>query len=90
MRTIAEVREELALATDERSRLWTEASRATAAERARLTRTIEALWQELRAAEAHARSGPAELIVRRAQREQRLEQAIAKRLEQRPAGRKAA
>jgi hypothetical protein len=80
MRTQDEIRHELGLAAARRAELWRELGRdpraATRADLAGLTRRIEELWTELRSVDARERFGPPELIVRRAERDARVERDI--------------
>ena len=84
MRTLDAIRHELGLAAARRAELWRELGRdpstATRADLAALTRRIEELWAELRSVEARERFGPPELIVRRAERDARVERDIERRL----------
>jgi hypothetical protein len=77
MRSIQEIRVQLARATEERSELWEELGHgldpAKSAEAARLSGLIEDLWAELRAVQAQQRWGSSDLIRRRAMAEERLE-----------------
>lgn len=77
MRTATEIRRELDAATARRTEVWESLSEGTdaakAAEAAALSRRIEALWSELRVAQARARFGPAENIIARARAEDRLD-----------------
>jgi hypothetical protein len=77
MRTPVEIRAELDRATKERGELWTYLSEqhdaAKSARAADLSELIEALWTELRRAQAYARFGPADEIIARARAEDRLD-----------------
>ena len=77
MRTLHDIRRELDEATERRAELWEKLSdgydAATSAEAARLTKRIEGLWAEARAARARARYGPSEHIITRARAHDRLE-----------------
>ena len=77
MRTISDIRRDLDAATARRTEIWNTLSEGTdpdkAAKAAALSTQIEALWAELRAAQAHARFGPAETIIARARAEDRLD-----------------
>jgi hypothetical protein len=77
MRTLNEIRKELERAAERRAALWEELAEGydpvKSAEAARLSRRIEDLWAEARAARAQARYGPSEAIVTRARAEDRLD-----------------
>jgi hypothetical protein len=77
MRSIEEIRIDLAEATERRGHLWEELGHgrdeAKAAEAARLSGLINDLWSELRAVKARQRWGDPDLIQRRARAEERLE-----------------
>ena len=77
MRTLYDIRRELDEATERRAELWEKLSNgydaATSAEAARLTKRIEGLWAEARAARARARYGPSEHIITRARAHDRLD-----------------
>jgi hypothetical protein len=77
MRTLYDIRRELDEATERRAELWETLSdgydAATSAEAARLTKRIEGLWAEARAARARARYGPSEDIITRARAHDRLD-----------------
>jgi len=83
MRTVNEIRDELRRLTSRRAELWQHLGRkpqARGAKVTRLTARIDDLWAELRSAQARERSGPTELIVRRAGRDKRVEREIERRL----------
>ena len=84
MRTPAEIRAELGEAIAQRNQLWQEltrgASPTVSAEVGRLTTRIDDLWHELRSTEVQLRHGPPEPILRRADRERRLELELDRRL----------
>jgi hypothetical protein len=77
MRAPSEIRRELEEAVTRRAALWTDLSHGhdavKSAEAARLSRRIDELWAEARAAEAQRRFGSPELIQARARAEERLE-----------------
>jgi hypothetical protein len=77
VRTIDEIRNELAHAIERRGELWHDlgegADEAKSAEAAGLSTRIEELWAEARAAQVQRRFGPPELIQARARTEERLE-----------------
>ena len=77
MRTPDEIRTELEAASARRTEIWEGLSEGSdaekAAEAAMLSDRIEALWSELRVAQAHARFGPAKDIIARARAEERLD-----------------
>ena len=77
MRTLHDIRRELDEATERRAELWESLSdgydAATSAEAARLTKRIEELWAEARAARARARYGPSDDINTRARAHDRLD-----------------
>jgi hypothetical protein len=77
MRTLTDIRREVERASERRSELWEELAdghdAVKAAEAARLSRRIEELWAEARAARAHARYGPSDEIITRARAEDRLD-----------------
>jgi hypothetical protein len=77
VRTTNEIREELDQAIARRAELWDMLAQGsdaeTSAELADLSKTIDELWSEYRAAEAQTRFGPSELIHARARAEERLE-----------------
>jgi hypothetical protein len=77
VRTIEDIRAELANAIERRGELWHDlgegADPAKSAEAARLSNRIEELWAEARAAQVQQRFGPPELIQARARTEERLE-----------------
>lgn len=89
MRTIKEIKQELDRAIERRSELWRALGRghsaAEAAELARLDSRIPELWEELRIARTRSRFGAPEPILRRADREKRLEREIERAIEQRRA-----
>ncbi|MFN8188621.1 MAG: hypothetical protein U0R69_16265 [Gaiellales bacterium] len=84
MRSEHDIRSELDVATDRRSELWAQLGghrdSTTAAELARLNALIEGLWDELRTTRTRSRFGPVEAIVRRADRDRRLERDIDQRI----------
>jgi hypothetical protein len=77
VRTLKDIRRELELASGRRAELWEELAEGhdavKSAEATRLTRRIEELWVEARAAQARARYGPSEEIITRARAEDRLD-----------------
>ncbi len=77
MRTLYDIRRELDEATERRAALWERLSdgydAATSADAARLSKRIEDLWAEARAARARARYGPSEEIITRARAHDRLD-----------------
>jgi hypothetical protein len=77
VRTIEDIKTELALAIERRGELWHDlgegADAAKSAEVARLSSKIEDLWAEARAVQVERRFGPPELIQARARTEERLE-----------------
>lgn len=77
MRTLNQIRRELDAAAERRAALWEELSEghdpAKATEAARLSKRIEELWAEARAARARARYGPSEDIITRARAHDRLD-----------------
>jgi hypothetical protein len=77
VRTIQEIKAELDGAVEQRGELWHELGEgrdeAKSAEAARLSKQIEELWAEARAAQARRRFGDPELIQARARAEERLE-----------------
>ena len=77
MRTIDEIRNELARTIERRGELWHDLGEgvdaAKSAEAASLSTRIEELWAEARAAQVERRFGPPELIQARARTEERLE-----------------
>jgi hypothetical protein len=81
-RTLTDIRQELQAATERRAELWHELSNGSdpekAAEVARLSERIEALWSEARAAKNRARWGESDAVLRRARAEERLERDLAK------------
>ncbi len=85
MRTLKDIRRELELATERRADLWEELADGydpvKSAEAARLSKRIEDLWAEARAARARARYGPSDEIITRARAEDRLDRE-ARRLRQ--------
>jgi hypothetical protein len=77
MRTPGEIRRDLERAVAARADLWAELAHTRdavkSAEAARLSRRIDDLWAEVRAAEAQRRFGSPQLIQARARAEERLE-----------------
>ena len=77
MRTLTEIRQELEELAERRAALWVELSdhhdTAKAAEAAKLSARIEALWDESRTARARLRFGEPEHILARARAEDRLD-----------------
>jgi hypothetical protein len=77
MRTTQQIRSDLGQAITKRASLWEELSHgpdpSRSGEAARLSRMIDDLWAELRAAQARGRFGSPELIHARARAEERLE-----------------
>ena len=84
MRPITEIRSELDRAVERRAGLWEELSEQhdlrKSADAAALSKRIDELWAELRAAQVRARYGPAEEIITRARAEDRLERESRRRL----------
>jgi len=80
MRTPNDIKLELDRATQRRSELWRALGRghtaAEGAELARLNSRISDLWEELRIARTRQRFGPPEPILKRADREKRLEREL--------------
>jgi hypothetical protein len=76
-RTLNDIRSELDDAIAKRAELWDDLSEGhdavKAAEAARLSQEIDELWAEHRAARAHARFGPSDIIIARARAEERLD-----------------
>lgn len=85
MRSERDIRVDLDLATDRRAELWRQLGRsqdpAAAAELSRLNALIDGLWDELRTTRTRSRFGPVDEIVRRADRDRRLERDIDQRIE---------
>jgi hypothetical protein len=85
VRNPSEIHAEIEEATERRAAVWEELSRqhdaAKSAEAARLSRLIDDLWAEYRAARAHARYGPSEIIITRARAEERLDRESRRRLQ---------
>jgi hypothetical protein len=81
-RNLSEIQRELEEATERRTALWKELSKAhdeaTAVEIDRLSERIEALWTEARVARTRARFGSPDAILSRARAEERLEREYAK------------
>ena len=77
MRALEDIRRELETASESRAALWDDLSEgydaAKSAEAAALTKRIEELWAEARAARARARYGPSEEIITRARAHDRLD-----------------
>jgi hypothetical protein len=77
VRTIQEIKDELDSAVARRGELWHDLAAgpdgAKSAELTHLSRRIEELWAEARAAQAQRRFGAPELIQARARAEERLE-----------------
>ena len=77
MRTLADIRRDLDVASERRASLWDDLADGFDAEKAaeagRLTARIEELWAEQRVARARARYGPSEIIITRARAEDRLD-----------------
>ena len=77
MRPIQDIKAELADAADQRAELWHQLGEgrdeAKSAEATRLSKKIEELWAEARAAQARRQFGDPELIQARARAEERLE-----------------
>lgn len=84
MRTPAEIRQELARLTDERSQLWKELSEGhdsrVAARVQQLSDAIDALWLELRRSRNELRYGPQAEIIARARAEARIDDELRRRL----------
>ena len=83
MRTLTDIKNELAEATERRTELWKRLSGAGAdtelsAEIAALSARIEALWQEARTAKTRTRFGGQEAIIARARADERLERELAR------------
>jgi hypothetical protein len=81
MRTITDIKNELAGATEHRTELWKQLSAAGAdpalsAEIATLSARIESLWQEARMEKTRARFGGQETIIARARADERLEREL--------------
>jgi hypothetical protein len=77
VRTIDDIRADLAQAIERRGELWHElgegADPEKSAEATRLSSRIEELWAEARATQVQNRFGPPEIIHARARTEERLE-----------------
>ena len=77
MRTLTDIRHELEDLAERRTELWEQLSEehdpAKAAEAAKLSARIEALWDEARTARARQRFGEPERILARARAEDRLD-----------------
>ncbi len=86
MRTVNDIKHELDRAVERRRELWRAAGAANGAaeagELARLNARIPELWEELRIARTRRRFGSPEPILRRADRDRRLERAIDRAIEQ--------
>ena len=84
MRPIRDIRRDLDQAVERRAAIWDELSEQHDArksvEAAALSKRIEDLWAELRAAQARARYGPSETIIARARAEERLDRESRRRL----------
>lgn len=84
VRSEREIRSDLERATERRAELWRELGKgrdpALVAELARLNARIDELWEELRTTRTRSRFGPVEAIVRRADRDRRLERDIEQRI----------
>jgi hypothetical protein len=84
MRTPAEIRQELARLTDERTLLWKELSEGhdgrAAARVQQLNDAIDALWLELRRSRNELRYGPQDQIIARARAEARIDDELRRRL----------
>jgi hypothetical protein len=80
LREISDIRAELDRATERRSELWRALSEnrdpGDAEELERLNARIAELWDELRSVRVRDRFGPAEPILKRAEREKRLEREL--------------
>jgi hypothetical protein len=81
-RTLRDIERELEEAAEQRTALWKGLSEGRDAARSaqieELTRRIEALWAEARAARTRARFGAPEAIIARARADERLEREYAK------------
>lgn len=81
-RNLTEIQRELEEATERRTALWKELSKAhddeIAAEVDRISERIDALWTEARVARTRARFGSPDSILSRARAEERLEREYAK------------
>ncbi len=91
MRTTSEIRHELQRATARRAELWRALGRGeddAQAELAELNAQIDRLWDELRSTRTRERFGDPQEIVRRAERENRLDRELERRY--RPSERRAA
>ncbi len=79
MKTLSEIRQEIERLSERRTELLHQLSEghdaALAAEHRRLDEQIARLWDEQRAAQARARWGERDAIMRRARAEERLERA---------------
>jgi len=77
LRTLTDIRRELDEAIERRAAIWEALSESPdtsqSAEAARLTKQIDELWDEARAAKAYVRFGSPDLILARARAEDRLE-----------------
>jgi hypothetical protein len=87
MREISDIKAELDRTTERRSELWRALSdsrdAAAGEELDRLNTRIAELWDELRSVRVRDRFGPAEPILKRAEREKRLERELERDLEAR-------
>lgn len=85
MRTVNEIKLEIERATERRAELWRRLgaghNAAEAAELARLNSRLAELWEELRTARTRQRFGPPEAILRRADREKRIERELERAIE---------
>ncbi len=94
MRTQNDIRIDLDRATARRAELWRELGRASdpalADELAVLNEEIATLWDELRVTRTRSRFGPTDEIVRRADRDKRLERDIERRIAEAGDARRAA
>ncbi len=81
-RTLSAIKHDLADATERRAALWHELSVSAGAEKSaeveRLSRLIESLWSEARAARNRARFGDPKDVLRKARAEERLERDLAR------------
>jgi hypothetical protein len=77
VRSVAAIKADLDSAAERRAELWRElgkgADEAVRAELAELSAEIDALWDELRTVQVRQRFGDPEPILRRAERDKRLE-----------------
>jgi ABC-type phosphate transport system auxiliary subunit len=85
MRTVNDIKLEIERATERRTELWRHLSAGhsapEAAELARLNSRIADLWDELRTARTRQRFGSPDLIMRRADRDKRIERELDRAIE---------